>query len=437
MGAIKRFLVAGVAGATAATMVSAGPASGSHTTPDGPDVVAEGLNGPFQLSDDGWGGLLVTEADIGQITRVSLRSGDTTPVVTGVPGASGAVRWGRYVAIVTGEADSENPPAVPGSSVLLARPGGTAFQFADLLEHELRYNPDGQLQTGSQPDSLSNPFNIIRDRKGDGFIVADAGANAVLRVSSRGRVSTLFVPPVVREGACATAPNNTVDGFGCDPVPTGLAYGPGGLLYVSTLGAEAPGAGKVYVLRTTSWGHGGHGDHWRHGTKGQHKSDKYKSGKHHQAGKHSKGGKHHGGWSGHGGKGVKVVKVISGLDSPTGVAVSPRGTVYVSNVLEGAPPGEEPPPGFDPSTIGEITRIDAWGGTTSGYSETGRMRRASNPSTKMSTDRTPAKIGRSMKKREMFMALASSLLRAVNSLRKRTSFPYEAWRMPRIFRAAA
>ena len=40
------------------------------------------------------------------------------------------------------------------------------------------------------------------------------------------------------------------------------------------------------------------------------------------------------------------------------VAVSPAGTLYASEVLVNAPPGEEPPPGFDPATVGRITRIE-------------------------------------------------------------------------------
>lgn len=309
MRATSRVIVA-VAAVTAAPFLSAGSAGATHA-PAEPDVVAEGLNGPFQLSYDSWRSVLVTESDIGQVTSVDLYTGAATPVITDVMGASGAVRWGPVVAVITGEADPAEPGPVPGSSVLLAKPGKAPFQFADLLEYELENNPDGQVQfdeQGAPVDALSNPFNIVRDRSGKGaFLVADAGANAVLRVSRHGRVSTFFVPPVVRDGECAQRPNNTTDGFGCDPVPTGLAYGPGGLLYVSTLGAEAPGAGRVYVLTP------------RHG---------------------------------------HVVGVIDGLDSPTGVAVSPHGTVYVSNVIEGAPAGEGPPPeGFDPSSIGEITRI--------------------------------------------------------------------------------
>lgn len=310
MRTLMRAAITGAVTATAtATMIATSMSAATAAVPP-PEVVTGGLNGPFQLSLDTGGNLLVTEGDIGQVTRVNMTTGAKAPVVTGVPGASGAVRYGQYIAVITGEADPESPPPVPGSSVLLVKPGHAPVQFADLLQNELDHNPDGQVQFDENHvplDALSNPFNIALDRTGIGaFIVADAGGNAVLRVSKDGDVSTLFVPPVVRSGECATRPNNTTDGFGCDPVPTGLAYGVDGLLYVSTLGAEAPGAGAVYAINPSTGA---------------------------------------------------VVKTIDGLDSPTGVTVNPYGAVFVSNVLEGSPPGEEPPPGFDPSTIGEITRI--------------------------------------------------------------------------------
>src|SRR3546814_19724797 len=53
---------------------------------------------------------------------------------------------------------------------------------------------------------------------------------------------------------------------------------------------------------------------------------------------------------------------------------------------------------------GYWARTTTDGGTTSGYSEIGSARRASRPETKMSIDRTPAKIGRSMKNLERFMS---------------------------------
>src|ERR1044072_3926464 len=57
--------------------------------------------------------------------------------------------------------------------------------------------------------------------------------------------------------------------------------------------------------------------------------------------------------------------------------------------------------GFAP---GYCARTTTDGGATSGYSEIGMARIVSRPATKISTDMTPAKIGRSMKNLEMFMA---------------------------------
>jgi hypothetical protein len=57
--------------------------------------------------------------------------------------------------------------------------------------------------------------------------------------------------------------------------------------------------------------------------------------------------------------------------------------------------------GFAP---GYCARTTTDGGTTSGYSEIGIARSASKPATKMSTDSTPAKIGRSMKNLDRFTA---------------------------------
>ena len=193
--------------------------------------------------------------------------------------------------------------------MLVARSDGSGVRvLADLMKYELRHNPDGQARvdpdTGAPYDALSNPFSMIATRWG--LLVADGGANDVLRVNPRtGRVSTFFVPPTARTRAClaegAQANPGTV---GCDPVPTGLAV-QGRYVYVSTLGAESPGAAAIWKLD---------------------------------------------------GRTGKVLRVWRGFTSLTGVAVSPHGTIYASEVLFNAPAGE-PPPGFDPSTVGRLTRI--------------------------------------------------------------------------------
>ncbi len=291
-------------------------------------VVASGLNGPLQLADGPGRTLYVTEGLLGQVTRVDVRSRATKPVVTGVGGASGAARIGGTFAIVT--ADDTPPPdaaaalvsaaepagPTPPASLLVARPGGTARQLADLRAYELEANPDGQVQfvDGVPVDALSNPFFVLDDRYNRrGFaLVADGGGNDVLRVDKRGRVSTYFVPPLVTTGACEGAPNNSPETVGCDTVPTGLAYGPRGTLYVSTLSAEVPGEGRVYVLDA---------------------------------------------------KTATVKKELTGFNGPTGVAVDRRGNVYVSELLEGI---ENANPA-DPATldaVGRIVRVDTRGHRT-------------------------------------------------------------------------
>src|SRR3954447_2686598 len=54
---------------------------------------------------------------------------------------------------------------------------------------------------------------------------------------------------------------------------------------------------------------------------------------------------------------------------------------------------------------GYVARTSTEGGTTSGYSEIGIANSEIRPARKIRTDKTPAKIGRSMKNFERFMAL--------------------------------
>ncbi len=303
-----------LAAAACAVTLVATPASAQPTTaakhPKSPiTVVASGLNGPRQLSAS-HGQFLVAESDAGQVSLVNRRTGAKRAVVTGLATPQGAVRIGKRIYTVTGEADPDGAPsASPSSAVLVAKPGQPATKFADLLAYELKANPDKQIQFGADGkpvDALSNPYFILPDRHGF-LLVADAGGNDVLKVSRTGKVSTLFVPPTVRTGACAKVANNNASGKGCDSVPTGLAYGPRNTLYVSALTSEVPGEGRVYVINARTG---------------------------------------------------KLLRTIKGLSGPTGVAVGKHGTVYVSEVLEGAPEGDGPPPdGFDPSTVGQIVKI--------------------------------------------------------------------------------
>jgi len=310
------------------------PPDGGGGTPDEPvSVIAEGLEGPFGIGIENKQ-LFVAENGANQVSRVKLRTGEVTPSVTQVQtpegpaplvSPAGVAPIGGELAIITGGGDVPDASISGDASLLVATPGGVAEVVADLEAYELANNPDGQQQfdeEGTPLDALSNPFAVIAARGGPGgygedapwVLVADGGANAVLSVTRSGDVSTFFAPPVVTTGACEGRPNNDEAHTGCDPVPTGLAYGPGNTLYVSTLSGEAPGEGRVYILDADTG---------------------------------------------------EVLDVISGLDSPTGVAVRQNGTVYVSEVLYGAPEGDGPPPeGFDPSTVGRLVRIAPGGQRT-------------------------------------------------------------------------
>ena len=77
--------------------------------------------------------------------------------------------------------------------------------------------------------------------------------------------------------------------------------------------------------------------------------------------------------------------------SSTPLICSSSGAATVSAMVSGLAPGK-------------LARTWTVGGTTSGYSLIGRTCIDSRPAMVMTIDSTVAKIGRSMKNREMFMA---------------------------------
>jgi hypothetical protein len=300
-----------IAGLTAMASVGVMSVGTATAAPAGPvSTLAAGLNGPNGV-DYQYGKVYVAESGSGKILSVNPDNKNVNVELQGFTNPSDVARVDRKLVVVTGGAEVPDASTTGDSTVFHAEPNHTPVKLADLEEYELANNPDGQKQfddvTGEPLDALSNPFAIIRDKRPNGYVlVADAGANAVLAVNSQGQVSTFFVPPNVNTGACEGAPNNDPEHPGCDSVPTDLTYGPDGYLYVSTLSSLVPGEGRVYVL------------------------DAYTA---------------------------QVKRVVTGLTAPTGVTVDKQGNVYTSEVLYGSPEGEGPPPeGFDPSSIGRITK---------------------------------------------------------------------------------
>lgn len=104
----------------------------------------------------------------------------------------------------------------------------------DISGHEAAFNPDGGAVD-------SNPWRMAL-LPGGGMVVSDAGANALLQVDPSGAVSTLAVLPARDFGFVRPT----------EAVPTGLAVGSDGALYVAELtGAPfPPGAARVHRVES-------------------------------------------------------------------------------------------------------------------------------------------------------------------------------------------
>ena len=339
---MRRWRSAAVAAAVVALVAqpsTAGADSGGGGADDTVVSIAkEGLHGPRQLNDYRGDKVVVAESDNGEVSSVDLGSGAVDNLLTfGWPGSPGNPQGvdyadGRlYVALgeIGGGPEAGPPPPVQlppagtpvprctkastapvAEALVVAEPHGSVVQACDLLQYELVVNPDGQTQVDANSvpvDSLSNPYAVLVQH--ERILVADAGANAVLSINrGNGKISTFFVPPLVTDGACAGAENNPASDkypatVGCDPVPTGVASGPNGRIYVSTLGALTPGAARVYVLTP----------------------------------------------------GGKEVRRIEGLNPLTGIAVDHQGVVYASELT-----GDTPIDMVDPTQppVGRIVRIN-------------------------------------------------------------------------------
>ena len=308
-----------------ATAASAGDGYGGDDVRTG----AEGLDGPRQLNTFVHGKLVVAESDSGEVSSVDPRTGRVRTLLSGLPNPQGVDYDHGLLYIALGEAGPEGEPEAQAarrggyglqprpSSLVVAKPDGRIVKVYDLLRYELRHNPDRQPhfdpETKEPLDAISNPFSVEVQKHR--ILVADAGANAVLAIDRRThRISTFFVPPVVpsRHNPGCEGANDSQGVDGCDPVPTGVTE-KNGLIYVSTLGAEVEDAARVYVLN-------------KHG---------------------------------------RVLKVIKHLTGLTGIAVDEKGAVYVSELFEGGPEGEGPPPeGFDPAEVGQVIKIDKHGKRT-------------------------------------------------------------------------
>jgi hypothetical protein len=272
-------------GAGSTTASSAGSrassASGSQAPSTGQSggklsVVASGLANPRQLSVAADGAIYVAQAgdggdsecttsasggricigETGSIARIE--AGRTVRVVSGLPsvaspggqeasGPADVVSTRSRLAFVVQDTDIDKSGANQfgalggrlGHLVLTSTDGTGLRLVADLGRYEATHNPDRGAGAATASRIESDPYGLAAYRSG--YVVADAAANDLLEIDASGRVSVLAVFPTQTE---KTSSGRVV----AQSVPTSVAVGPDGALYVGEL-TGAPfevGAARVW-----------------------------------------------------------------------------------------------------------------------------------------------------------------------------------------------
>lgn len=301
-----------------AATLALGPAASAgaeaHEAVVSPPIVS-GLAGPLQF-EVSHGRILVGQSFSGTVSMIGT-DGTVTDLFND-PGTDGVARGGFGSTVTTftsGVGPGAPPGAVPQAELRLRTRSGRTLTIADLRAYEERRNPDRRQDYGFvglseecaaqlPPDMGILPYKGIVDSHPyaiattfGGWYVADAGANDILFVSWLGTVHTVATlppePPVVVSAEAAEAnqlpPCVVGASYVAEAVPTDVEIGRNGMLYVSALpgGPEDPSLGARGAVYTVN--------PWTR----------------------------------------RVRRIGSGFAGAANLAVSPKGTVYVSELFGG------------------------------------------------------------------------------------------------------
>lgn len=283
-------LLAGLAAPAAAH--SGKPSPSKPSKPPAAEKLADGMSQPLSVAVDHDGTTYITQATFGETGMTGmltqLKRGKRTDVVS-VPGAeiaAASVRNGVVTyaesRIPSPEPGAEPDPNAPPPSALLKQIDrkGKTRTLVDLWAFEEKHNPDAGVTYGFQgisdacaaelPPELggathpgiveSHPYASTMLSNGD-VLVADAAANAVLKVSSKGRTSVVAVLPpapiaVTADLAAQFGVPECAVGltYLAEPVPTDVEVGRDGMLYVTSLpGAPGEMGPNGSVFRVNPW----------------------------------------------------------------------------------------------------------------------------------------------------------------------------------------
>jgi len=204
----------------------------SIASADGPgwETVSADFHGPlFGLNVAHDDDLLVAEAGNGAV-KLDPEDGDTE-LLGSLPGISDVIQVGRgeYLAL-TGGGD----PSDPDAESLFRIKNGTVTKIADLGAFEEAVDP-------AEDGVESNPFDLAKLSRNK-TLVSDAAANSLLVVGKNGDIDWVASFPQF--------PSDDPEGI--DPVPTTVAVGPDGDIYVGELMGFPPTPGLSRVWRIES-----------------------------------------------------------------------------------------------------------------------------------------------------------------------------------------
>jgi hypothetical protein len=231
--------------------------------PDGTIYVVEAGSGGDQCFQGPKGPRCVG----GSGSIAAIRDGQVDRVVTGLPSfdQGGSVFGPEHAVLLADDAflvtvglaadtdEREDVPAPYGDlmgTIVRVRAGGSAEVFADLGAFEHEHNPDSADVNSSLE---SNPYGILLAPDGT-LWATDAAGNDLLRVAADGTIETeavfhvRMVPPPIDRSATPD-PSAAPVLIPMQSVPTGMAIGPDGALYVTQLTGVPYPVGGARVVR--------------------------------------------------------------------------------------------------------------------------------------------------------------------------------------------
>lgn len=326
--------------ALATATVGLAPAASAHHPSPTQTVLADGLLSPLRAAIAPDGTAFVSQNFKGEIDEVSP-DGHTTAIYTDPDGneVGGLSIAGHSLLFTVTKSDPTTGDNVD-SWLKVLTPSGSVRTIADLHSYEVQANPDQRTTYGfrhidptcaAQWDTANNgpaTYTGMIDSHpyatyptwGGWTYVADAGGNDVLLVSPWGDVMTVATLPAIPHTITSTDASNLSlpscfvgTTYWFEPVPTDVEMGRDGTLFVSSLpggpeGTALGARGSIFAISTHTYG-GFARTAFPRRAMGWHR--------------------HH-----HGGRFDTWMRpIVTGLAGPTGLAVSPWGSLYVAELF--------------------------------------------------------------------------------------------------------